>query len=243
MEQPSHKRKYGWLWVGLALLLLTGPIAIVLLVGPIEDPTDAPLFPITLILLFLCVPVGIIIYGVKQGKRVPVVEPQWGREFTYTNQTVMPPTQEIQHAPESTRWHMQQPTDQKKGVWFWVGVALLSVSASVWLVLISLNQHWGNTILIGFLNTILHEHWGNTFLIGFLNTVLYKHWGNTILIGFFTTVLPIVSGIFGVMGASLKKHWKNILLVTFLAIVFIYPIIACRLLGEDCSGGYHYGGP
>ncbi len=86
---------------------------------------------------------------------------------------------------------MQQPTGQKKGVWFWVGVVLLSVSALVWLVLISLNEHWGYTVLIGFLTTVLPIVSG---IFGVMRKSLKKHWQHILLttgvvIGF---ILPII---------------------------------------------------
>ena len=54
---------------------------------------------------------------------------------------------------------MKQPTGQKRGVWFWVGVVLLSISALLWLLfilsLIAEPENVGYTLLGAVLVTII----------------------------------------------------------------------------------------
>ena len=76
MEKPTRQRKTGWVWAGLAILLLTGTIAISFLINLIKSPGDVHPFIIVLILLFLGVPAGVITYGVRGVRVKPVAEKQ-----------------------------------------------------------------------------------------------------------------------------------------------------------------------
>ena len=76
MEQPTRQRKTSFVWMGLALLLLTGTIAILFIIHLIKNPEDVHPFIIVLILLFLGVPVVTITYGVRGVRVRPVAEKQ-----------------------------------------------------------------------------------------------------------------------------------------------------------------------
>ena len=50
---------------------------------------------------------------------------------------------------------MKQSTGQKRGLWFWVGVTLLSISALWWLMLISVGDDIGDAVLAGVVTTVV----------------------------------------------------------------------------------------
>ena len=50
---------------------------------------------------------------------------------------------------------IEQTTAHKKSAWFWVGVALLSISALWWLIIILVPGDIGDTILVGVVTTIV----------------------------------------------------------------------------------------
>lgn len=74
MKESPRKRKRGWVWVGVALLCLTGPISISFIKSAVTEPEVVNILFIVPLLLFLGVPVGIIIYGVSYRRIAPTVE-------------------------------------------------------------------------------------------------------------------------------------------------------------------------
>lgn len=137
MKQSTGRKSSAWFWVGVSLLSISALWWLILIILVPEDIGGAVLTAV----LTTALPIGIGIYGVRRGRKALAVETQRGPELA------VEPVRETQ---------MKQRPGQKGSAWFWVGVALLSISALWWLVSILANPgDIGAALLVGAVTTVI----------------------------------------------------------------------------------------